>query len=47
MHDGVDSPIDQAVFGLEAGYPERARGVMPPATAIRPGEAAQLGVLSR
>lgn len=47
MHDGVDPPVDQAVFGLEAGYPERAGGVVSPTAAIRSGEATQLGVLAR
>lgn len=47
MHDGVDPPVDQAVLLLEAGDPEGTRGVVPPAAAVRPGEAAQLGVLPR
>lgn len=46
MHNSVDSPVDQAVFGLEASYPEGARGIMPPTTAICSRESAQLGVFS-
>lgn len=47
MHDGVDSPVDQSVFGLEAGYPEGTRGVVPATATIRFGKAAQLGVFPR
>lgn len=46
MHNSVDSPVDQTVFGLEASYPEGARGIMPPTTAICSREASQLGVFS-
>lgn len=46
MHDSVDSPVHQAVFGLEASYPEGTRGVMPPTAAISSGKASQLGVFS-
>lgn len=47
MHDGVDPPVDQPVLGLEPGYPEGARGVVPPAAPVGPAEPAQLGVLAR
>lgn len=46
MHNGVDPPIQQAIFGLEARYPKGARSVMPPTTTVRSGKTSQLGVFS-
>lgn len=47
MHDGVDPPVEEAVLGLEARYPEGAGGIVSAAAAVRPGEAPQLRVLPR
>lgn len=47
MHNGVDSPVEEAVFGLEAGYPEWTRRVVLATATICPGEATQVRVLAR
>lgn len=45
MHNSIDTPVHESVFGLEAGDPEGASGVVPPAALIRRGEPPNLGVL--
>lgn len=47
MHDGIDSPIEQPVFGGESRYPEGTRRIVLPAAAVRLGEATQVGILAR
>lgn len=44
MHNGVDSPVEEAVFGLEPGDPEWTGGVVLATAAIRSVEAVQVGV---
>lgn len=44
MHDGVNPPIEELVFGLEAPDPEGARRVVHPAASIRLRETTQMGV---
>lgn len=45
MHERVDPPVEEAVFGLETANPKRTGEVVPPAAPIRPGEAAQTRIL--
>lgn len=44
MHDRVDSPIEEAVLGLESADPEGTRQIMSSAALIRLGETSKTGV---
>lgn len=47
MHDGIDAPIEQPIFGLKTPNPERTEEIMSSAALIRPGEAPQSCILIR
>lgn len=47
VHDGVHPPVEQAVFGVEAGYPVGTCGVVTSATLVRRAEHTDVRVLGR